>query len=148
MTPSQPSAPAPDTKIPLADDDSKYETTGPMPYRVPHPVPASDPSFPYPAPPSSDNQQKQPHYENVTIVDATPIDMKNENYKLSPAAGGSTILDDLRNPRKKIFWAFTIIALAIFFGVMAATVWKPKNDKPSEQDPKSFGATTPMSQDT
>ncbi|KFH69954.1 hypothetical protein MVEG_04757 [Podila verticillata NRRL 6337] len=149
---SQPSAPAPDTTIPLADDDSKYETTGPMPYHVPHPILASSPSSPYAASPSYDNQihqpqEKQPHYENVAIVDATPIDMKNENYKLSPAAHGSTILQDLRNPRKKIFWVFTIIALAIFFGVLAATVWKPKNDKPSGQDPKSTVTTPPMSQD-
>lgn len=150
---SQPCAPALDTTIPMANDDSKYEISGPMPYHVPLSVPAPDPSSPYPAPPYSDNQvhqpqqKQQPHNENVTIADATPIDMKKENYKLSPAAGGSTILDDLRNPRKKIFWVFTIIALAIFFGVLAATVWKPKSDETSGGGINP-NAITPMSQDT
>ncbi|KAF9271120.1 hypothetical protein BGZ74_006474 [Mortierella antarctica] len=34
----------------------------------------------------------------------------------------------MRNPRKKAFWIFNIIALAIFFGVLGATVWKPDSN--------------------
>ncbi|KFH69811.1 hypothetical protein MVEG_04615 [Podila verticillata NRRL 6337] len=98
-------------------------STIPLPYVAP---PAPLPSVPYPVPPSVITQQ-QPQHENVTFVDATPIDMSNENYKLSSAAGGSTFIQDLRNPRKKPFWIFNIIVLAIIFGALGATVWKPDN---------------------
>ncbi|KFH69683.1 hypothetical protein MVEG_04489 [Podila verticillata NRRL 6337] len=106
-------------------------STAPLPYVAP-PAPVPSPSsVPYPVPTSANSQQQQPQYENVTFVDATPIDMSNEKYKMSAAAGGSTFIQDLRNPRKKSFWIFNIIALAIVLGVLGATVWKPdsNNDK-------------------
>ncbi|KAF9292961.1 hypothetical protein BGZ74_011903 [Mortierella antarctica] len=116
---NRPSAPPQlPTSIPA---EARYQTV-PLPYVAPPPPP----SVPYPVPPSTDTQQ--PHYENVTFVDATPIDMSKEKYKLSPAAGVSTVLEDLRNPRKKIFWIFNIIVLAIIFGVLGATVWKPDSN--------------------
>ncbi|KAG0352652.1 hypothetical protein BG005_007924, partial [Podila minutissima] len=85
---------------------------------------------PYPVPPSHPNQtSQQPSYDNVTFVEATPIDLSDGKYKLSPAAGGSTFLQNLRNPRKKSFWIVIIIVLAIIFGVLGATVWKTDSNK-------------------
>ncbi|KAG0088739.1 hypothetical protein BGZ93_003082 [Podila epicladia] len=140
------------TTIPMADDDAKWETTPSLPYVVPHPTASASASSAtsYPVPPSyyQTQQQEQPHYENVTFVETTPIDMKKEKYKLSPAAGGSTIFEDLRNPRKKIFWVFNIFVLAIIFGVLGATVWNPNNNKSSEGGGKSedhLGAPTTSS---
>ncbi|KFH69760.1 hypothetical protein MVEG_04566 [Podila verticillata NRRL 6337] len=104
-------------------------STVPLPYVAPPTLAPSPSSVPYPVPPSANTQQQQPQYENVTFVDATPIDMSNEKYKMSAAAGGSTLIQDLRNPKKKAFWIFNIIALAIIFGVLGATVWKPNSNK-------------------
>lgn len=133
---TRPSAPPQaSTTIPMVGEDAKWETTASLPYVVPPPVASASASFAtsYPVPPSPNQtqQQEQPHYENVTFVEATRIDMKKEKYKLSPAAGGSTIFEDLRNPRKKIFWVLNIFVLAIFFGVLGATVWKPNNNESS-----------------
>ncbi|KAF8953497.1 hypothetical protein BGZ52_009801 [Haplosporangium bisporale] len=84
---------------------------------------------PYPAPPSHHQVSQQPSYDNVTFVEATPIELNDGKYNMSPEAGGSTFLQNLRNPRKKTFWIFLAIVLAIIFGVLGATVWKPDNNK-------------------
>ncbi|KAG0087266.1 hypothetical protein BGZ93_011059, partial [Podila epicladia] len=83
---------------------------------------------------------QQPSYDNVTFVEATPIDLSDGKYKLSPAAGGSTFLQDLRNPRKKSFWIMLVIVLAIIFGVLGATVWKPESNK--GETPRGHGTPT------
>ncbi|KAG0077806.1 hypothetical protein BGZ92_001771 [Podila epicladia] len=130
---TRPSAPPqPSTAVPIVE--ARHEAV-PLPYIVP-PPPSSPVSVPYPVPPSP-NVQQQSQYENVSYVDAIPIDMSKEKYKLSPAAGGSTIFEDLRNPRKKAFWIFNIIALAIIFGVLGATVWKPDRNSDNKSDPGS-----------
>ncbi|KAG0087024.1 hypothetical protein BGZ93_011196, partial [Podila epicladia] len=133
---NRPSAPPqPPTSIP---SEARHQT---VPLLCVAPPPPSS-SVPYPVPPLTNIQQ--PNYENVTFVDATPIDMSKEKYKVSPAAGGSTVLQDLRNPRKKIFWIFSIIFLTIFFGVLGATVWKPDITTPVTAPAVPTSVTAPV----
>ncbi|KAG0017219.1 Na+ ATPase [Podila clonocystis] len=67
---------------------------------VPFPYVASPPSVPYPVLQPTLNSRTTG--TSVTFVDATPIDMSRGKFKLSPAAGGSTIFEDMRNPPKKV----------------------------------------------
>ncbi|KAF9334919.1 hypothetical protein BG006_001216 [Podila minutissima] len=117
---------------PDADDDAKYETSMSTPLTMfdpqhssstpahPHPTPT-----PAPAPPAS-HVDKHKHFEDVNFVDAAPMDEK----ACKKRSGGSSFFQNVRDPRKKTFWAATIIFLAIFFGVLGATVWKPDNKSP------------------
>ncbi|KAF9213543.1 hypothetical protein BGZ59_005194 [Podila verticillata] len=118
-----------------------------MPFVVPAPSPSS---VPYPVSSSTNSQQLQPQQE-VTFVDATPIDTTNKKYKMSATAGGSTFTQDLRNPKKKAFWILNIIFLSIIFGVLGATVWKrdsnDSNDSGNTSNRKQ-GATTTSSSST
>ncbi|KAF9293751.1 hypothetical protein BGZ74_011573 [Mortierella antarctica] len=142
-------------KIPDADEGAKYETPISTPLTSSGYQHSATPSLfleyanghytnykdqqqhqqpydlpPYPVPPSRPNQtSQQPSYDNVTFVEATPIDLSDGKYKLSPAGGGSTFLQNLRNPRKKSFWIVLIIVLAIIFGVLGATIWKTDSNK-------------------
>ncbi|KAF9389898.1 hypothetical protein CPB97_010411 [Podila verticillata] len=96
-------------------------------YQQPYVLPPL--TSPYPAPPSHHQVSQQPSYDNVTFVEATPIELNDGKDNMRPKAGGSTFLQNLRNPRKKTFWIFLVIVLAIIFGVLGATVWKPDDNK-------------------
>lgn len=155
---TQSSAPPQPYTVPDADENVKYETSTSTPLTSsnyqhsaassPHPEYANGhytgyenqqqhqqpyvlplTISPYPAPPSHHPVIQQPSYDNVTFVEATPTDLKDGKYNMSPDAGGSTVLQNLRNPRKKTFWIFLVIVLAIIFGVLGATVWKPDGNK-------------------
>ncbi|KAG0350330.1 hypothetical protein BG005_010138 [Podila minutissima] len=129
MPNSPPSAPSyPSTIIPDADDDAKYETSMSTPLTMFDPQHSSStpahPHPPTPAPaPLASHVDKHKHFENVTFVDAAPMDEK----ACKKRSGGSSFFQNVRDPRKKTFWAVTIIFLAIFFGALGATVWKPDN---------------------
>ncbi|KAF9297485.1 hypothetical protein BGZ74_009812 [Mortierella antarctica] len=132
MPNSPPSAPSyPSTIIPDADDDAKYETSMSTPLTMFDPQHSSStpahphPPTPAPAPPAS-HVDKHKHFENVTFVDAAPMDEK----ACKKRSGGSSFFQNVRDPRKKTFWAVTVIFLAIFFGALGATVWKPDNKSP------------------
>ncbi|KAF9422405.1 hypothetical protein BGZ94_008594 [Podila epigama] len=110
----------------------------------PAPYPASSPSSTIP-------QQQQNHqstFENVTFVEAEPVDMKSHKLSGGGRKGGSSFLQDVRNPCKKTFWFTHIIVLAIFFGILGATVWRPDNESstnnpsPVNHDPTRPGSTT------
>ncbi|KAG0088738.1 hypothetical protein BGZ93_003081 [Podila epicladia] len=133
MPNSPPSAPSySSTEIPDADDDAKYETSMSTPLTMFDPQNSpSTPAHQYPTPtpvPTSPafHAEKRENFEYVTFVDTAPMDEKV--YKKS--SGGSSFFQNVRDPRKKTFWAVTIIFLAIFFGTLGATVWKPDNKSP------------------
>ncbi|KAG0024246.1 hypothetical protein BGZ81_007764 [Podila clonocystis] len=143
MPNSPPSAPAHfSTTIPDADDDAKYETSMSTPLTMSDPKHSSPkPALPYPTPtpaPSSHIDQRE-NLENVTIVDAVPVD---ERYK-KKSPDGNNFFMNVRDPRKKTFWAVTIIFLAIFFGILGATVWKPdsKANNPGVPSPEMLECT-------
>ncbi|KAG0021972.1 hypothetical protein BGZ81_008722 [Podila clonocystis] len=173
---AQSSAPPQPYTIPDADESAKYETSTSTPltstsyqhssappfpeYSNGHylgyeeqqqqPYVLPPPTSPYPASPSHPNQTSQPSYDNVTFVETKPIDLSDGKYKLSPAAGGSIFLQNLRNPRKREFWILLVIILAIIFGVLGATVWKPDSNKKDSDKSNGGGnqGTTTLSTKT
>ncbi|KAF9278126.1 hypothetical protein BGZ74_003167 [Mortierella antarctica] len=119
----------------------------PAPTQNPH----TSSNTPYPAPPSTQYihpghasspsyaQQQQHPYQpvlsSVTVVDAAAAAV-DPTYtdKFQPKEVQISHIQHIFNPKKKTFWVFWIIVLAIVFGVLGCTVWKPK---PKEEDSRS-----------
>ncbi|KAF9214562.1 hypothetical protein BGZ59_003453 [Podila verticillata] len=108
----------------------------------PSPVPAQDhpqytpsPSTGYPTSPSFHQQQQHPYQpvlSSVTVVDAAAMAVDSSHTdKFQPKEVELRYVQHIFNPKKKTFWAFWIIVLAIVFGVLGGTVWKPKSKEES-----------------
>ncbi|KAF9028843.1 hypothetical protein BGZ52_006503 [Haplosporangium bisporale] len=108
----------------------------------PSPVPAQDhpqytpsPSTGQPTSPSFDQQQQHPYQpvlSSVTVVDAAAMAVDSSyTDKFQPKEVELRYVQHIFNPKKKTFWAFWIIVLAIIFGVLGGTVWKPKSEEES-----------------
>lgn len=84
----------------------------------------------HPTSPSFDRQQQHPYQpvlSSVTVVDAAAVAVDSTyTGKFQPKEVELRYVQNIFNPKKKSFWAFWIILLAIVFGILGGTVWKPE----------------------
>ncbi|KAG0033356.1 hypothetical protein BGZ82_006130 [Podila clonocystis] len=106
-----------------------------------HPEPPSTHYTPpgHTSSPSYAQQQQHPYQpvlSSVTVVDAATAAVDSSyTGKFQPKEVEARYIQHIFNPKKKTFWVFWIIVLAIVFGVLGGTVWKPKPKEDSNPPP-------------
>ncbi|KAG0025294.1 hypothetical protein BGZ81_007255 [Podila clonocystis] len=120
--------------VPTQNPHTSYNTlyTEPPSTHYAPPDQASSPSY-------AQQQQHpyQPVLSSVTVVDAAAAAAVDSSYtdKFQPKEVEARYIQHIFNPKKKTFWVFWIIVLAIVFGVLGGTVWKPKPKEESNSPP-------------
>ncbi|KAG0336055.1 hypothetical protein BG000_006979 [Podila horticola] len=111
-------------------------------YNTPYPELPSTQYTP-PGHASSSYSQKQQHpyqpvLSSVTVVDdASAAVDSSYTVKFQPKEVEIRYIQHIFNPKKKTFWVFWIIVLAIVFGILGGTVWKPKSKEENTSPPAS-----------
>ncbi|KAF9311421.1 hypothetical protein BG003_007440 [Podila horticola] len=131
--------------IPDANNDTKYETEDSMSSSTTTLV-LSVNSHPGTVVPQDD--EKTADLKKEPFANGSVMDMDLGKYELDPStAEKGTFMRRLRSQRIKILWIFWFVALAIVFGVLGSTVWKPNRDISSSRD-SDIKSTPPPTNNT
>ncbi|KAG0091478.1 hypothetical protein BGZ92_000613 [Podila epicladia] len=110
---------------------------------TPYPAPTSPQYTPpgHASSPSYDQQQQHPYQpapSSVTVVDAAAAAVDSSyTDKFQPKEVRIGYIQHIFNPKKKTFWVFWIIVLAIVLGALGGTVWKPEPKEDSSPSTSS-----------